>query len=340
MAPPAVAGSTASKKPHRDPSQAPAPAPKETQHRIRIGGHTLSEPDEYEGHWSDAEEDNGGQTAADSTPTGTLQPEDIAALVQLSRAEIEAAQAKKARPSAVFDETISDLKATEDNDRYDPFWVNNEDNLEGEGGDQWEEDPDDNSEDFGDSGEKDDDDESDEDFEDFGQSAPVKRKRLQGTPKKVSQPSRKRLGKQPAKSTSGGANTQPRKLKPRTPDVMAWPTTIITTGTAGNRLQPLMAEMGQVLTTEAERQQYMDLVWTRRRVADAGDDAAAKQAVVDDLENFVRHHGIVDMHNLWARWMESGIKVAMPMYKPTGTGVMNAEERKKMFERKNKARRG
>jgi hypothetical protein len=97
-----------------------------------------------------------------------------------------------------------------------------------------------------------------------------------------------------------------------------------------------MAGMGQILTTDAQREEYMDLVWTRRRAAE-GDDIA-KQAVVHDLETFVRAHGIVDQHNLWARWMESGIKTAMPMYKPVGTGEMDATERKQMFERK-KARR-
>jgi len=38
--------------------------------------------------------------------------------------------------------------------------------------------------------------------------------------------------------------------------------------------------------------------------------------------------------------MESGVKTAMSMYKPAGTGVMDAEERKTMFERKKRVRRG
>jgi hypothetical protein len=156
---------------------------------------------------------------------------------------------------------------------------------------------------------------------------------------KVPKPSQKQLGKWPAKSTSPGAKTRSRKLKPRNPEVMIWPTTIITTGTAGHNLRPVMAEMGAILTTDAEREEYMDLVWTRRRAVAESDDAAANQLVVDDLENFVRAHRVVDLHNLWARWMESGVKVEMPMYKTVGTVLMDATERKKMFERKTQARR-
>ena len=99
-----------------------------------------------------------------------------------------------------------------------------------------------------------------------------------------------------------------------------------------------MEEMGQTLATEAERQEYMDLVWTRRRAAEGND--TVKQIIVDDLETFVRSHVIVDLHNLWARWMESGIKVAMPMFKPVGIGEMDAAERLNMFKRKKKVRRG
>ena len=171
----------------------------------------------------------------------------------------------------------------------------------------------------------------DENDEDFDQSTKVKTKRP-GT-YKTPMSSKKATRKRPRKPISSAA---PRNVKPRNPTVMIWPTTIITTGTAGGRLRPLMAEMGQMLTTDAQREEYMDLVLTRRRAAE-GDDIA-KQAVVHDLETFVRAHGIVDQHNLWARWMESGIKTAMPMYKPVGTGEMDATERKQMFERK-KARR-
>jgi len=171
----------------------------------------------------------------------------------------------------------------------------------------------------------------DENDEDFDQSTKVKTKRP-GTHRTPTS-SKKAMGKRPRKPISSAA---PRNVKPRNPTVMIWPTTIITTGTAGGRLRPLMAEMSQILTTDAQREEYMDLVWTRRRAAE-GDDIA-KQAVVHDLETFVRAHGIVDQHNLWARWMESGIKTAMPMYKPVGTGEMDATERKRMFERK-KARR-
>ncbi|KAG9184955.1 hypothetical protein G6011_11785 [Alternaria panax] len=173
----------------------------------------------------------------------------------------------------------------------------------------------------------------DEDDDDFEESSATKTKRPGAH--KVSKPSQKALGKQAVKSTTPGL---PRKTKPRNPAAMIWPTTIITTGTAGGYLRPLMEELGQTLTTDAERQQYMDLVWTRRRAAERDD--AAKQSVVDDLETFVRTYGIVDQHNLWARWMESGIKVAMPMYKPVGSGEMDVAERKQMFERKKKARRG
>jgi hypothetical protein len=135
-----------------------------------------------------------------------------------------------------------------------------------------------------------------------------------------------------AESTTLGARA---KVKPGHPKMMIWPTAIITGGTAGHRLRPLMEEMGQILTTEDERQGYMDLVWTRRR-ATAG-DVAAQQEVIDDLENFVRGHGIVDLHNLWARWMEPRLKTVMPMYKPVGAGKMDAAERRKMFERRKKA---
>ncbi|RYN18201.1 hypothetical protein AA0113_g10637 [Alternaria arborescens] len=171
----------------------------------------------------------------------------------------------------------------------------------------------------------------DENDEDFDQSTKVKMKRP-GTHKAPTS-SKKAMRKRPTKPISSAA---PRNVKPRNPTVMIWPTTIITTGTAGGRLRPLMAEMGKILTTDAQREEYMDLVWTRRRAAE-GDDIA-NQAVVHDLETFVRAHGIVNQHNLWARWMESGIKTAMPMYKPIGTGEMDATERKQMFERK-KARR-
>jgi hypothetical protein len=148
----------------------------------------------------------------------------------------------------------------------------------------------------------------DENDEDFDQSTKVKTKRP-GTHRAPTS-SKKAMRKRPTKPISSAA---PRNVKPRNPTVMIWPTTIITTGTAGGHLRPLMAEMGQILTTDAQREEYMDLVWTRRRAAE-GDDIA-KQAVVHDLETFVRAHGIVDQHNLWARWMESGIKTAMPMYK-------------------------
>ena len=171
----------------------------------------------------------------------------------------------------------------------------------------------------------------DEIDEDFDPSTKVRSKRPDTH--KAPTSSKKAMRKRPRKPISSAA---PRNVKPRNPTVMIWPTTIITTGTAGGRLRPLMAEMGQILTTDAQREEYMDLVWTRRRAAE-GDDIA-KQAVVHDLETFVRAHGIVDQHNLWARWMESGIKTAMPMYKPVGTGEMDATERKQMFERK-KARR-
>ncbi|CAN9368666.1 unnamed protein product [Alternaria alternata] len=148
----------------------------------------------------------------------------------------------------------------------------------------------------------------DENDEDFDQSTKVKTKRP-GTHRAPTS-SKKAMRKRPTKPISSAA---PRNVKPRNPTVMIWLTTIITTGTAGGHLRPLMAEMGQILTTDAQREEYMDLVWTRRRAAE-GDDIA-KQAVVHDLETFVRAHGIVDQHNLWARWMESGIKTAMPMYK-------------------------
>ncbi|CAI9629243.1 hypothetical protein GT037_001456 [Alternaria burnsii] len=171
----------------------------------------------------------------------------------------------------------------------------------------------------------------DEIDEDFDPSNKVKAKRPDTH--KAPTSSKKSMGKRPRKPISSAT---PRNVKPRNPTVMIWPTTIITTGTAGGRLRPLMVEMGQILTTDAQREEYMDLVWTRRRAAE-GDDIA-KQAVIHDLETFVRAHGIVDQHNLWARWMESGIKTAMPMYKPVGTGEMDPTERKQMFERK-KARR-
>jgi hypothetical protein len=185
-------------------------------------------------------------------------------------------------------------------------------------------------------------DESGEDYgdydEDFEQSTSEKPKRSHGA-NKVAKPSQKQLGKRPAKSTFLEAKTQSRKPKPPDPEVLIWPTTIITTGTAGHSLRPVMAEMGAILTTDAEREEYMYLVWTRRRAVAESDDAAANQLVVDDLENFVRAHRIVDLHNLWARWMESDVKVEMSMYKPVGTGLMDATERNKMFERKTQARR-
>ena len=171
----------------------------------------------------------------------------------------------------------------------------------------------------------------DEIDEDFDPSTKVRSKRPDTH--KAPTSSKKSMGKRPRKPISSAT---PRNVKPRNPTVMIWPTTIITTGTAGGRLRPLMVEMGQILTTDAQREEYMDLVWTRRRAAESDD--IAKQAVVHDLETFVRAHGIVDQHNLWARWMESGIKTAMPMYKPVGTGEMDATGRKQMFERK-KARR-
>ncbi|KAL1794454.1 hypothetical protein ACET3X_007875 [Alternaria dauci] len=151
-----------------------------------------------------------------------------------------------------------------------------------------------------------------EDDEDFDQSINTTAKRS-GT-HKAPEPPKKMRRKTPAKPTTFAAT---RNLKPRNPTEMIWPTTIITTGTAGTRLRPLMDEMGQILTTYAQREEYMDL-----------------------LEIFVRAHDIVDQHNLWARWMGSGLKVAMPMFKSVGSGEMDAAERKQMFERKNKARRG
>lgn len=308
---------------------------------MRIGGHTLLQPEDVEGHWSDAEEEVAGQTAGDSTSTGTRKPgsEDLAALVRRRQAEIEAAQATEAGPSDFFGSSRleDDNEGDGDPELFGLSGIDDEGGIEGQVENRSEKEPGEDSEDFEDSSEEADDDKEDGDF---GESLPVKGKRSQGTLKKVSRPSQKQLGKRPAKPTPVEANTQPPKSKLRKTGVPIWPTTIITTGTAGPSLRQVMEEMGQILTTDAERQEYMHLVWTRRRAAEEDKDATAEQAVLHDLETFVRNHGIVDLHNRWARWMESGVKTAMPMYKPAGTGVMDAEERKTMFERKKRVRRG
>ncbi|KAI4658269.1 uncharacterized protein J4E79_007251 [Alternaria viburni] len=297
--------------------------------------------EDVEGHWSDAEEEVAGQTAGDSTSTGTRKPgsEDLAALVRRRQAEIEAAQATEAGPSDFLGSSRleDDNEGDGDPELFGLSGIDDEGGIEGQVENRSEEEPEDDSEDFEDTSE-----EADNDKEDgnFGESLPVKGKRSQGTLKKVSQPSQKQLGKRPAKPTPVEANTQPPKSKLRKTGVPIWPTTIITTGTAGPSLRQVMEEMGQILTTDADRQEYMHLVWTRRRAAEEEKDATAEQAVLADLETFVRNHGIVDLHNRWARWMESGVKTAMPMYKPAGTGVMDAEERKTMFERKKRVRRG
>ncbi|KAI4709225.1 hypothetical protein J4E89_005973 [Alternaria sp. Ai002NY15] len=295
--------------------------------------------EDVEGHWSDAEEEVGGQTAGDSGSTGAHKPgsEDLAALVRRRQAEIEAAQAMRAGPSNLLNAPRLEDEGARDAELVGFSDVDDEGGMEGQVENRSEEEPEDGSEDFEDSSEEADDDKEDGDF---GESLPVKGKRSQGTLKKVSRPSQKQLGKRPAKPTPVEANTQPPKSKLRKTGVPIWPTTIITTGTAGPSLRQVMEEMGQILTTDTERQEYMHLVWTRRRAAEEDKDATAEQAVLHDLETFVRNHGIVDLHNRWARWMESGVKTAMPMYKPAGTGVMDAEERKTMFERKKRVRRG
>ncbi|KAI4951583.1 hypothetical protein J4E86_006999 [Alternaria arbusti] len=305
-------------------------------------GHpTEASPEDVEGHWSDAEEEVAGQTAGDSTSTGTRKPgsEDLAALVRRRQAEIEAAQATEAGPSDFLGSSRleDDNEGDGDPELFGLSGIDDEGGIEGQVENRSEKEPEEDSEDFEDSSEEADDDKEDGDF---GESLPVKGKRSQGTLKKVSRPSQKQLGKRPAKPTPVEANTQPPKSKLRKTGVPIWPTTIITTGTAGPSLRQVMEEMGQILTTDAERQEYMHLVWTRRRAAEEDKDATAEQAVLHDLETFVRNHGIVDLHNRWARWMESGVKTAMPMYKPAGTGVMDAEERKTMFERKKRVRRG
>ncbi|KAI4916584.1 uncharacterized protein J4E92_009088 [Alternaria infectoria] len=295
--------------------------------------------EDVEGHWSDAEEEVGGQTTGDSASTGAHKPgsEDLAALVRRRQAEIEAAQATEAGPSDSLDTSRLEGEEAGDAELVGFSDVNDDGDIEGQVGNRSKEEPGEDSEDFEDSSKEPDDDKEDGDF---GESLPVKGKRSQGTLKKASRPSQKQLGKRPAKPTPVEANTQPPKSKLRKTGVPIWPTTIITTGTAGPSLRQVMEEMGQILTTDAERQEYMHLVWTRRRAAEEDKDATAEQAVLHDLETFVRNHGIVDLHNRWARWMESGVKTAMPMYKPAGTGVMDAEERKTMFERKKRVRRG
>ncbi|KAI4698722.1 hypothetical protein J4E81_005333 [Alternaria sp. BMP 2799] len=306
---------------------------------LRIGGHTLLQPEDVEGHWSDAEEEVGGQTAGDSASTGAHKPgsRDLASLVRRRQAEIEAAQAMRAGLSNLLDAPRLENEGAEDAELPGHSGIDDEGDMEGQVANRSEEEPEDDSEDFEDSSEEADDDKDDGNF---GETLPVKGKRSQGTLKKVSRPSQKQLGKRPAKPTPVEANTQPPKSKLRKTGVPIWPTTIITTGTAGPSLRQVMEEMGQILTTDAERQEYMHLVWTRRRAAEEDKDATAEQAVLADLETFVRNHGIVDLHNRWARWMESGVKTAMPMYRPAGTGVMDAEERKTMFERKKRVRRG
>ncbi|KAI4683019.1 uncharacterized protein J4E84_006921 [Alternaria hordeiaustralica] len=295
--------------------------------------------EDVEGHWSDAEEEVGGQTAGASASTGAHKPgsKDLGALVRRRQAEIEAAQAMRAGLSNLLDAPRLEDEEAEDAELPGPSGIDDEGDAEGQVANRSEEEPEDDSEDFEDSSEEADDDKEDGNF---GESLPVKGKRSQGTLKKVSRPSQKQLGKRPAKPTPVEANTQPPKSKLRKTGVPIWPTTIITTGTAGPSLRQVMEEMGQILTTDAERQEYMHLVWTRRRAAEEDKDVTAEQAVLADLETFVRNHGIVDLHNRWARWMESGVKTAMPMYKPAGTGVMDAEERKTMFERKKRVRRG
>ncbi|KAI4607480.1 hypothetical protein J4E80_009593 [Alternaria sp. BMP 0032] len=337
----AAQADNASKDSRRVPNQAFLSAPTTMTRPMRIGGHTLLQPENVEGHWSDAEEEVAGQTAGDSTSTGTRKPgsEDLAALVRRRQAEIEAAQATEAGPSDFLGSSRleDDDEGAGDPELFGLSGIDDEGGIEAQVANRSEEKPEEDSEDFEDSSEEADDDNEDGDF---GESLPVKGKRSQGTLKKVSRPSQKQLGKQPAKSTPVEANPQPPKSKLRKTGVPIWPTTIITTGTAGPSLRQVMEEMGQILTTDAERQEYMHLVWTRRRAAEEEKDATAEQAVINDLEVFVRNHGIVDLHNRWARWMESGVKTAMPMYKPAGTGVMNAEERKTMFERKKRVRRG
>lgn len=96
-----------------------------------------------------------------------------------------------------------------------------------------------------------------------------------------------------------------------------------------------MEQMGEILTSDSDRQEYMHLVWTRRRAVHKGDEAAM-QPVVDDLEKFVRSHDIVGLHNLWARCMDSGIKTRMPMYTVGQPGMMNEQERAEVYKRKKK----
>ncbi|KNG49734.1 hypothetical protein TW65_03494 [Stemphylium lycopersici] len=136
--------------------------------------------------------------------------------------------------------------------------------------------------------------------------------------------------------TSRNATAPQRVMKPRNPTVLMWPTSIITTGTSGTHLRPLTEQMGEILKSNSDRQEYMHLVWTRRRAVPKGDNTAT-QPVVDDLEKFVRRHEIVGLHNLWARWMDSGIKTRMPMFKISQPGVMNEQERAEVYKRKRKA---
>ena len=157
---------------------------------IRIGGHTLLQPEDLEGHWSDAEEEVGGQTAGDSASTGAHKSgsEDLAALVRRRQAEIEAAQAMRAGPSNLLEAPRLENEGAEDAELSGSLDMDDEGYTEGQVANRSEEEPEDDSEDFEDSSEEAEDDKEDGNF---GESLPVKGKRSQGTLKKVSRPSQK-----------------------------------------------------------------------------------------------------------------------------------------------------